>query len=495
MMGTPSNFEQLVLELVNRARADPLGELEKLIPSASPIVGIQDNITSALQYFNVSYDLLASQLSATPAAAPLAWNDFLGASADQHSDLMIQYDQQSHNLPGEGGLLDRVESAGYTGLRSIAENIYAYTQDPLHGHAGFYIDWGLGPGGIQDPPGHRLSILNPEMTEIGVGVSEVANPGLNVGPFTMTQHIGTRWNADSMLVGVVIRDSDDDDFYDLGEGVGDVTIEARGSAGTFTTTTSSSGGYTLALPEGSYDVTFSASGGAETLTDSVTIGQQNVKLDADLNSINGGGEPAEPDFDLLALSISEQTAALYVGYFGRAPDPGGHSFWNDAYQAVLGDNRAPIDIMEDFSEHFRLQPETWDKYDFLNPDNQGAIETGVVRDFIEDVYTNIFNRSPSEVGLGYWSDIIETRLDRDEEVGDIVTQIILGAQDGASVDWDGDGIEETVYDASTISNKVTVANYYSEETSEDEFSMSEAISIVGSVTSDQQSVIDAFALV
>jgi len=105
-MSAPSAFEQLTLEYVNILRTDPGGEYARL-------VGVQSNIQSAMTFFGVDTTALAAQLNALTAVAPLAWNDSLSTSAETHSQLMINFDDQEHNLPGEPSLRHRIESAGY----------------------------------------------------------------------------------------------------------------------------------------------------------------------------------------------------------------------------------------------------------------------------------------------------------------------------------------------------------------------------------------------
>ncbi|MEM7745607.1 MAG: CAP domain-containing protein [Pseudomonadota bacterium] len=284
MSATPSNYEQLMVELINRARADPVGEVDRLILNDDPVQAAEPDITSALNFFNVDIDLFRSQLAGTAPVAPLAWNEALGQSATVHSELMVQYDEQSHNLPGEPGLGQRVINAGYD-FNAIAENIFAFSRSALYGHAGFYIDWGYGPGGIQDPAGHRDSILNATYAEVGIGVLENVDDNLDVGPNVVTQHLGRRYNSDFALTGVVIDDTDNDDFYDIGEGLGGVTVTAQSGGSTFTTVSYASGGYTLVLPDGTYDVTFSGGGLQGAVTQSVTIGTSNVKLDVEQDDV------------------------------------------------------------------------------------------------------------------------------------------------------------------------------------------------------------------
>lgn len=256
MTTEPSAFEQFLVEFINRARADPQGEFDRLILSADRNIGVQDDITRALTFFDVDLALFARQLETAEAAAPVAWNAALGLSAARHSELSLLFDEQSHNLPGEPGLLDRVVLEGYEAPRIIGENVFAFVTSPAFAHAGFYVDWGIGPGGIQDPAGHRNTILDDRFTEIGIGVVEVTDETKTTGPFIVTQHFGDRFNTGPHLTGVVIDDRDGDDFYDIGEGLGGVTVTATDGTSTFSTVTYESGGYTIELPRGLGETVF-----------------------------------------------------------------------------------------------------------------------------------------------------------------------------------------------------------------------------------------------
>jgi uncharacterized protein YkwD len=195
-MPNPSNEEQLFLELINRLRMDPAGEPAHLI-------GAQANIGQAISFFGVSTSAFISQMAALTATHPLAWNSQLADAADGHSQQMITADEQSHQLPGEPALGTRVTNAGYTNWSSLGENVYAYADDVLHGHAGFIIDWGydtedldgnmvrpnfaqLGDG-MQDPPGHRNSTMNAGFDEIGIGILFDNSNATEVGPLVVTQ--------------------------------------------------------------------------------------------------------------------------------------------------------------------------------------------------------------------------------------------------------------------------------------------------------------------
>lgn len=270
-MAAPTPTMQYLLELTNRARMDPQGEYARLVTNAPK------NVADALSYFKVNLTVLKQQFDALTAVAPLAWNEKLAAAATGHSQAMINADSQSHQLPGEAALGTRLTNAGYS-YSSAGENIYAYSEDAFYGHAGFFIDWGFTATGIQDGAGHRVNIMSASFTEMGIGYLYDNNAATAVGTDVITENFGARRDYVPQLTGVVINDMDGDRFYDIGEGIGGVTIKAVGTGGTYTTTTWDAGGYNLAVANGTYQVTFSS--GSKTWTTTATVNGQNVKVDA-----------------------------------------------------------------------------------------------------------------------------------------------------------------------------------------------------------------------
>lgn len=279
-MSDPSAFEQLMLEYINRARMDPQGEFDRFIVSTSPVQAIEPGITSALNYFDVDLALYQQQLAGLQAAAPLAWSSTLNDAATAHSELMIAQDTQSHQLSGEASLGTRIAAAGYTGWNRLAENIYAYTESPAYGHAGFFIDWGNGPGGMQSPAGHRNNIMNANLTEVGIGVVEDNSGSTDVGPYVVTQDFGHRFAYEPQFVGVVYNDNDVDAFYSVGEGQGGVVVDVSPWAGgSGSTTTHSAGGYQVEGGAGWNTLTFSGSGLGGGVSVHVRFDDENVKVD------------------------------------------------------------------------------------------------------------------------------------------------------------------------------------------------------------------------
>lgn len=272
-MASPTAEEQYLLELINEARLNPSASASRYISSYSPLTSSNADIQSALTFFNVSGSALQAAFNALTSVAPVAWNGALSDAAAAHNTAMIRAGEQSHQVAGEAALGARITAAGYT-YRSVAENVYAYAESSLHAHAGFMVDWGTGTNGMQNPAGHRNTIMNATYTEVGIsitGESTTANP---LGPMVITQDFGTRSNT-VFLLGVAYNDTDRNGFYSVGEGVEGLQITtATGSrvAG------AASGGYSLQTAAGAQTFTLSGGGLAGSVVVKATIAG-NLKLD------------------------------------------------------------------------------------------------------------------------------------------------------------------------------------------------------------------------
>jgi hypothetical protein len=106
----------------------------------------------------------------------------------------------------------------------------------------------------------------------------------------------------------------------------------------------------------------------------------------------------------------EQITSLYIGYFGRAPDPEGLNYW----VGRLADGFSLAEIAESFS----VQAESQAKYPYLSNPNIASPQA-----FITQVYLNLFNRVPDAEGLAYWTAQLESGAD----VGDFILDVISGA--------------------------------------------------------------------
>lgn len=244
--------EQLIVEMVNRARLDPQAE-------------------AALQN-----EPIASGGATTPQEA-LAVVPTLSHAARDHSEDMDNREFFAHTNPSNEQPWDRAQAAGH-------EN----------GFVGENIGWIGSTGGVGnaaaraeahqinlwESDGHQVNMLRPMWSEIGVGYDygDYTYNGVNyTGSTFATQKFGD--TGKTYLTGVVIDDNDGDEFYDPGEGQGSVRITAWNDDGVFATSTWSSGGYALALGPGTYNVAFEGGALDGVYETQVTIGSENVKLD------------------------------------------------------------------------------------------------------------------------------------------------------------------------------------------------------------------------
>ncbi len=278
-MAQPTAKDQEMLELVNRMRQNPAGELDLLLNSSD------QKINQALNFFQVNRDVLRQQWQQLQPTAPVAWSSELDQAASTHNQLMITNDLQSHNLPGEVGLIQRNVNAGYTGGNRFAENVYAFSDSVEFGHASMAIDWGSGPNGIQNPAGHRDALLSPLYREVGIAIDDEANPNTTVGPSVVTQEFANRTtlNGKAWLLGVAFADGNGNKFYNAGEGVKGLTVRVTKTNSDLVTNvqTADAGGYQVLLDPGSYQLQFLR--GAEVLdTQSFSIdptNPSNIKRD------------------------------------------------------------------------------------------------------------------------------------------------------------------------------------------------------------------------
>lgn len=446
MTQAPTAFEQAMLEYINQARMNPAGEIDVVIADAASNTATQSNITSAIRFFGVDVEAYRTQMAAFDPVAPLAWNVALAGAADAHSQLMIDTDTQSHRLPGELSLGDRVTEAGYD-WRRISENIFAYTDDPLYGHAGFMIDWGYDDedfdannvrfddwqqrgDGMQDPPGHRNAIMSEHWTEVGISALAETDPATSVGPYVVTQNFGApRTAGPNQLLGVVIDDADGDRFYDIGEGLGGVTVTAVGGAGTFTTTTWASGGYQMALDAGTYTVTFSGGELAGVAEYVATIGLENVKLDGFAQDVQDLSAFVFAD-GLEALyfpDVSAQVFRLYQAVLGREPDNPGHLAW---IERLVVEGRELVDV----AAGFMGAPEFTARFGM--PSDEG---------FVTLLYDNVLGRAPDAAGLARWVGDLGSGTSRAEVIVGFSESAEFRANTGVAAQSFGQGNSPSVW--------------------------------------------------
>lgn len=255
--------EQLMLELINRARMDPAGE------AARYGIALNEGVP-------------AGKTISTAAKQVLAGNDKLGLAADKHSSWMVANDLFAHDevkdTPGFYAIKfdQRLTKAQYA-WSSAGENIAAMyssgtlndTQTILDLHKALFVD--------ENYPerGHRTNMMNASYKELGVGHKTGDWDGDDSS--VITTDFGTS-GSDTFVTGVVYDDTTtNDNFFTVGEETAALKVSGSGE----TDTTGAGGGYELAYAStGSKTITFDFAGTNTDLIVKLTLGSTNVKIDA-----------------------------------------------------------------------------------------------------------------------------------------------------------------------------------------------------------------------
>jgi hypothetical protein len=296
--------EQLLLELVNRSRADPVAE-------------------AARQGIALNQGLPPETISAAP-KPPLAGNNLLGTVADGHTGDMMTRGFFAHDSPAPGSTTpsDRINQSGYPWTNS-GENL------AIQPYAAF------APGVVTNQMhgvlfksllGHRQALLNDVYFETGIeiefgafndtnnifgsGVGVVHNVGL------ATEVFGTQPGSPAFLVGIVFTDANDgsaadDNFFTIGEQAGDggtVTATNIDTGQSYAETIGSAGGYSISVPTGTYNVITSGGGlAAQYAVSGVVVGGTNVKVDFETTTATAAAPAVNLSADANVGSEADQT--------------------------------------------------------------------------------------------------------------------------------------------------------------------------------------------
>ncbi len=300
--------EQLMLELVNRARLDPLSEAKRF--------GI-----------DLNKDLPAGTLNGTP-KAPLAPNDKLVDAARGHSQFMLDHDLFEHQGIGDGTPSSRIADAGYTFPNGgfLGENI------AINGTSGTANATDLtfaNHEGLFKSALHRENILSTDFREIGIGIKQglflFDGESQAFNSVDATQNFG-RSGSKVFITGVAITDTDGDNFYDIGEQRAGIVVDARQSGATVASdTTGTAGGYSIGVASGIFEVQFHGGPLSHAVNCSVTA-SDNVKVD-----LAGSAEV------LCSASVVLGDGASAATLLGAANI---NATGNDANNALLGNRGA-----------------------------------------------------------------------------------------------------------------------------------------------------------
>lgn len=252
----PTAQEVLVMELVNRARANPEAEASRLE------IGLNDGITG-------------TPITNTP-KQPLAHNLLLIESSRLHSQWMLDADIFSHTGVNNSTPHERMQAAGYqfTGSWMSGENIaWMGTGGSSINLTSYAI---LQHEGLFKSPGHRINILNDNYRELGVGQRQgyFMTDEDNYLSSMLTQNFA-RSGANYFLTGVVYDDKNNNEFYDVGEGLSGITITTNSKSYAVYNT----GAYSIPLTNGNYELSITGDALGTPVYYSVEVSGKNRKLD------------------------------------------------------------------------------------------------------------------------------------------------------------------------------------------------------------------------
>lgn len=270
----PAPIDQLMLELINRARNNPSQEAQRLLNGL-----LNEGVP------------LQNTISDTP-KQPLAFNLNLNQSAKNHTEWMLRENIFSHTGIDNTTSKERMAMAGYEFIAPWAsgENIawkgttgnLDFTQFTVDNYDNLFVDLNY-PG-----RGHRVAIMKDDFQEIGIASIEgiFTSNRVDYNAVMTTQHFAYSGNNNAFLTGVIYSDAIvDDDFYTIGEGIGNINIIAENidSKQKYSTKNWDTGGYSLSLPSGSYNVSFIGNLDQDfqddIITKTITINEKNIKLD------------------------------------------------------------------------------------------------------------------------------------------------------------------------------------------------------------------------
>ncbi len=274
----PNGEEQAQLWFLNRGRQNPTAEGIWL--ATSPL----SDIAGGRNFFNVDVNMLQSEFSSYQAKPPAAFDVRLYRAAYNHSLDLISRNAQDHN-----GQFARVSAEGFS-YGFARGNVFSYAKSGLNAHAAFNIDWGTGPGNMQPGRGHRqaLQSLDANYTNVGIASILETDSSTSVGPWVTTGNFATAQtnnpnHYNRFLVGTVWEDQNNNELYDPGEGISDVTVMPDN--GIYFAITSESGGYAIPITQaGSYQVNFSGSELGQNINRTVIINESSVLLDYTKNA-------------------------------------------------------------------------------------------------------------------------------------------------------------------------------------------------------------------
>jgi uncharacterized protein YkwD len=368
----PTAVEQLMLEELNDARANPAA-------------------------YGASIGL---DLSGVAPSQPLAWDTRLIQAAVGHSQDMNDRNYFGHTTPDGMDPGARIAAAGFA-ASSYGESIAAGYATPDSALSALIIDSGVANLGHRR---HLLAIdaMFRDQNAVGIGIVQNGS-GTYQNYYTIDTALG---DPRPYLTGVVYADNNGNGRYDSGEGLGGVTVAVQGVGSVVTFDT---GGYSLQLNPGTYTVTFSGAGLSAPVTQTVSVGASNYRLNVTAGGsvATGGATPASAP----ANSTSSNTTWLtqtYQSLLGRSPGANDLSYWLTQMQGGMS-QAAVVAAIQSSPEFQNLDNSRW----------------------LAQVYPSIIGRAAGANDLNYWLGVLGQGTTRQQVVTEMMNSVEYRRFDGA----------------------------------------------------------------
>jgi Ca2+-binding RTX toxin-like protein len=269
-MTVQEDREQLFLELINRARLDPLAE-GALQGVANLSTGTGMTITgAALQV--LAYNAKLYQASRAHTLDMIAHN-FFDHPGSNGSDPSIRMAAAGYGIVFANGTQDfgsgeNLEFRGSGGAIDANAEVYLEHRDLFKSND------------------HRSNILDPDYKELGVYAQTTTGFQGAANALLTTHGYGYRPAAGVFVTGVNYTDTDNNDFYSIGESAAGRTVQLfKGGLLLGTSTTANAGGYQVVTTNsGAVEIVFSGGGLSGERAASFTLGTLNIKVDLTDNS-------------------------------------------------------------------------------------------------------------------------------------------------------------------------------------------------------------------
>ncbi|MDO5554242.1 MAG: hypothetical protein Q4G68_10820 [Planctomycetia bacterium] len=311
----PGVQEQELLEWINLFRADPQGELDRLLAycdaNEDPLINnawnnkffLARNSAAQTACINNGYptrsqddlSLFISQFTSLTPAQPLAFNSTLQSVAKEFTAALTSGSGSGYLHHNENLSAELAGEFGSTYGENVYGNFSQYDQNSFSVasfiHTAFTIDWG-------NPDGkHRNNSMNSDFREVGISI---LSQGKSSSYYFSTVDFGTSQTLTGeggYLLGVVYNDSNANGYYSAGEGQASASMAVKNlSTGeTVSFNAFNSGGYQIYLQNGTYEISWQ---GKSTMTQVVSISGTNVKIDFETGERSGSDPADAPVLDL-----------------------------------------------------------------------------------------------------------------------------------------------------------------------------------------------------